>query len=79
MFEALEKQQQWQVEVGLAALIDQLHAARGEADLAERAVRRSRNREAELLEEIRAHRQRLGLPDTPIELSGYSCSDDGAR
>lgn len=66
----LEQQEQWQVESALGRLIGDLHRERHHAADHEKQARECRAREAELLAEIRAYRQRLGIADEPIRRLG---------
>ncbi|CAM3308677.1 hypothetical protein HALO32_02579 [Halomonas lysinitropha] len=76
MFEPLEEQQQWELEVRLGFLIRQLQDARLHAEDKEQDARALRKKEAELAEEVRKHRQQLGLPDGPTEHPAPVTGDD---
>lgn len=70
----LEQQEQWQVESALGFLIGDLHGVRQRAADHEKKAGECRAREAELLAEIRAHRQRLGIADEPIRRIGLDAA-----
>ena len=68
---------QWEVEIGIAGMIDQLRNACGEAQRLESAAQVQREVEAELRAGIHAYRQQLGLPDAEIPMPGSAGDPPG--
>ena len=78
MFRNIDGMQQWQLEMELSHLIGWLIASRQSAEEAEESARQHRTAEKETLAQISKVRQRLGLPDAPIN-AGLDQFSDGSE
>ncbi|WP_404462951.1 hypothetical protein LG331_09220 [Vreelandella aquamarina] len=75
MLRNIDDMQQWELEMELAHLIGWVIASRNSAAEADECARKHREAEKEALARISKVRQRLGLPNGPIDSGTAQCSE----